>query len=50
MVGPQIVEKLSEYEPDWPIGGATATKVSPQSFVPTAVSIIIFFTILNYNS
>jgi len=26
MVGPRIVEKLSEYDPDWPIGGATATK------------------------
>jgi len=37
MVGHQIEENLSEYEPDWPIGGATATNstkflITPRPF------------------
>jgi len=42
MVGPQIGENLSEYEPDWPIGGATASKstqllITPRPFDSTSV-------------
>jgi len=34
MVGPQIEENLSEYEPHWPIGGATATKSTKLLITP----------------
>jgi len=34
MVGPQIEENLSEYEPDWLIGGVTATKSTKLLITP----------------
>jgi len=43
MVGPQIVGKLSEYEADWPIGGATATKSTKLLITPRPFDLASMF-------
>jgi len=43
MVGRQIEENLSDYEPDWPIGGATATKSTKLLITPRPFDLASMF-------